>query len=537
MMPTTPTCRPDPYARRPITGSREHRPTRWALPTGRGSHRRTPEPLPADRQVPPAPLRNTGRQIVKPDGVVHCVPIRGHRDDRVRRSCRPLPDAYRSGLNHVVNAKRAGHCHPNKVLGHSAGTVELMRLSDEATVGERIAYYRKRRGMPQQVLCGLVGGRSTEWLRQIENGKRDVDKLSAIVAVANALKISPTTLLPGPFRSNRRQGNTLGTAPDVVPEIESAMLRYNGMAGFIGVPDRPPAAPDDLRRRMEHAFVCSQTERWSEMAPFVPGMIADAWHLVQNATTDAERHEAYELQALVYRVTSGMLDRLGESHLPWVAAERSMSAAERTADPLLVGGGAWRMAVVLRHAGRLTESTDAPVAAADALRPMLNSPQAHSVYGSLMLKGAVGAATLGDHRAAWDYFDEASRSADIIGDRNDYWFAFGPTNIAIHRVWLALELGDPARAIDQADYVPHDTLPPELAERRASHLIAVAWAHYLRRHDREALDTLKSARASAPEQLIFTRRVHSMLLGMLRRERRSVRHDLREMVEFVGIAA
>lgn len=408
-----------------------------------------------------------------------------------------------------------------------------MRLDDSATVGERIAYHRKRRGMTQEVLCGLVGGRSTEWLRQIENGKREVDRLSTIVAVAEALKISPTVLLPGPFRTSPRQN---ATAPDAVPAIEAAMLRYDGIAGLIGVPNahRPPA---DLRRRMERAFVCSQTERWSEMAPLVPDMIADAWNLVHDAETEAAKREAHELQALVYRVTSGMLDRLGEPRLPWVAAERSMHAAEQTGDALLIGGGAWRLAVVLRHAGRLVESTDVPIAAADAIRSELDSPRSYSVYGSLMLKGAVGAATLGDHSTAWDYFAEASRAADVIGDRNDYWFAFGPTNIAIHRVWLALELGDPSRAIDQAAHVEHDRLPRELAERRTSHLIAVAWAHYLRRQDRDAIDALKSARVSAPEQLIFTHRVHSMLRGMLRRERRSVKHDLREMADFVGVTA
>lgn len=225
-----------------------------------------------------------------------------------------------------------------------------MRLEDSITVGERIAYYRKRRGMTQEVLCGLVGGRSTEWLRQIENGKRDVDKLSTIVAVAEALKIGPMDLLPGPFRTTPRPGTAMGTAPDSVPLIEAAMLRYDGIAGLIGVPERPLVAPADLRRRIDRAFVCSQTERWSEMAPYVPDMIADGWDLVHNATTEEQRREAYALQALVYRVTSGMLDRLGETRLPWVAAERSMNAAERTGDPLLIGGGAWRLAVVLRHA-------------------------------------------------------------------------------------------------------------------------------------------------------------------------------------------
>jgi hypothetical protein len=273
------------------------------------------------------------------------------------------------------------------------------------------------------------------------------------------------------------------------------------------------------------------------MAPMVPDMIADSWYLVHHAVTDEQRREAFELQALTYRVTSGMLDRLGETHLPWVAAERSMHAAEQTGNSLLIAGGAWRLSVVLRHAGRLTESTDVPLAAADALRSNADNPAALSVYGSLMLKGAVGAATLGDHKGARDYLTEASRAADSIGDRNDYWFAFGPTNVAIHRVWLSVELSDPSRAVDEATHVPHDRLPRELAERQTSHLITLAFAHYLRRQDREAVDALRAARFAAPEQVLFTRRVHSMLRGMLRRERRSVKSDLRELVNFVGLAA
>jgi hypothetical protein len=116
-----------------------------------------------------------------------------------------------------------------------------------------------------------------------------------------------------------------------------------------------------------------------------------------------------------------------------------------------------------------------------------------------------------------------------------YWFAFGPTNVAIHRAWLSLELGDPSQAVELAERVPYDRLPAELAERRASHLITVAWANYLRRRDRGAIDALKSARESAPEQLVFTRRVHSMLRGILRRDRRWITNDLRELAEFVGV--
>ncbi len=212
-----------------------------------------------------------------------------------------------------------------------------------------------------------------------------------------------------------------------------------------------------------------------------------------------------------------------------------MAAADRSEDDLLVAGAAWRLAVVLRHNGRLQESTDGPLAAADALRSRVTDSAHHaSMYGALMLKAAVGAASLGDHTAVRDHLSECDQAAALTGDRNDFWLAFGPTNVAIHRVWLATELGDPIDALRKAAHVDDTALPPELAERRTSHLITVAWSHYLRRRDDDALDALAAARTAAPEQLMCTHRVHDMLRQMVRRDRRS-RRRLRELAEFVGL--
>jgi transcriptional regulator with XRE-family HTH domain len=47
-------------------------------------------------------------------------------------------------------------------------------------VGERIAAYRRRRGLSQAALAGLVG-RSESWLSQVERGVRSVDRLSVLV--------------------------------------------------------------------------------------------------------------------------------------------------------------------------------------------------------------------------------------------------------------------------------------------------------------------------------------------------------------------
>jgi tetratricopeptide (TPR) repeat protein len=194
--------------------------------------------------------------------------------------------------------------------------------------------------------------------------------------------------------------------------------------------------------------------------------------------------------------------------------------------------------VVLRHVGRIVESGDAPTRAADALRGRLTgaSPPAWSVYGALQLKSAVAAATLGDHRGVQDYVREADRAAERTGERNDFWFAFGPANMAIHRVWLHLELGDPTAAVNAAERVDHRALPPELAERSAAHLITVAWAQYLRRRWDEARDALSEARSIAPEQLVFTSRVREMARGLVRRERAGINTELRALADLVGVA-
>jgi transcriptional regulator with XRE-family HTH domain len=406
---------------------------------------------------------------------------------------------------------------------------------DEATVGERVAFYRRRRGITQEVLAGLLG-RSVEWLAQFERGAKELDRLSTVVAIAHALGIEPVKLLPTAFFAQRRElhDTVLGTAPDSVPAIKSAMFRYNGTARLLGVPDRAPVDQNGLRRRIDEAFGHTQTERWSALGPLLPDLIADAWHAA-HTTTGEKVTRGFGLLSQVHHVTSGMLDRIGEPALSSIAAERALTTAERSENNLLMAVAAWRLAVVLRHDGQLQEAADVPAAAADALRGRLaESPQHASVYGALMLKSAVGAATLQDHTAVRDYLGECDQAAQRIGDRNDYWLAFGPTNVAIHRVWLATERGDPTDALTQAQHVDETALPPNLAERRASHLITVGWSHYLRRHDDEALAALTAAQEAAPEQLIFTHRVHDMLRQMLRRDRRG-RRGLRELADFVGV--
>jgi transcriptional regulator with XRE-family HTH domain len=63
-----------------------------------------------------------------------------------------------------------------------------MTPSGRETAGQRIARARRRRGLSQAVLAGLVG-RSESWLSQVERGRRGVDSHSVLVRLAEVLRV------------------------------------------------------------------------------------------------------------------------------------------------------------------------------------------------------------------------------------------------------------------------------------------------------------------------------------------------------------
>ena len=56
---------------------------------------------------------------------------------------------------------------------------------DELSVGDRVAFYRRRRGLTQATLASMVG-RSEDWLSKIERGQRQIRRLDVISELAQA---------------------------------------------------------------------------------------------------------------------------------------------------------------------------------------------------------------------------------------------------------------------------------------------------------------------------------------------------------------
>jgi hypothetical protein len=99
-------------------------------------------------------------------------------------------------------------------------------------------------------------------------------------------------------------------------------------------------------------------------------------------------------------------------------------------------------------------------------------------------------------------------------------------HVAVHTVSVAVELGDPAYALDQAKRVHLSRLP--VPERRAHHLLDVARAHEQCKQDSEAVELVLAAEQLAPEEVRLRPAARAMVSDILHRAP-VVGHELREL--------
>jgi hypothetical protein len=223
----------------------------------------------------------------------------------------------------------------------------------------------------------------------------------------------------------------------------------------------------------------------------------------------------FELLASTYQACSAALAKLGEPEAAWIAADRAMAAAERAGNPLLVAAGAFRLVFVFLAAHHYDQAEETARTAADALWQRANAgdPQAISLWGGLTLQRAITAARSSEADAAYGHLEQARQIAVRLGDgRSAFDTEFGPANVSLHEIAVAVELGDAGRALRVAAAVDTTGLS---AERQARMLIDVARAHIQRRHTAEAVAALRQAEDITPEQIRTHGVVRQLVSDML----------------------
>jgi transcriptional regulator with XRE-family HTH domain len=397
-------------------------------------------------------------------------------------------------------------------------------MDTDMHLGQRVAHLRRRRGISQVTLAGRMG-RSESWISKVERGERRIDRVSVIEQLAMVLDVDPGTLLGWGEGSH-------GEEPREVGAIRAALMRYDAIAApaAVGVPDTvptpgAPAVLPDLRREVERVWADFQASRHRAAASALPELLQRA-DVAARALDGDGRLEALGLLAFAYQATAATLLKAGATELAWVAADRGVSAAERSGNRLALAGCSRMVVHAFLDAGHCRRALELASEAAGALRPELDgSPGLESVYGALLLKGAVAAARGGDRTATRELLAEAGGAAERLGgDHNHCWTAFGPANVALHAVATAVELGDGGEAVTGALAIDPLRLPA--LERRAQRLIDLARGYGLWSRDAEAVAALLEAESLAPEEVRRQRAAHALVGELLRRQRRGAGGEL-----------
>jgi transcriptional regulator with XRE-family HTH domain len=407
-----------------------------------------------------------------------------------------------------------------------------MNVPDAAQlIGEQIAFHRKRLGLSQVELAGLIG-RSDSWVSQVERGVRAVDRLSVLQKVADTLGV-PVAELRGSELSDIESSDTRPEA------FESLRLTLTGHPATEAVLAQTPSVLTDnqlvgLQELHSQVWPLVHASRYSELAPLVADLVPRLEQAVRSQATAEQTRVTRELLTDTYQAIAAMLAKIGEGDAAWIAADRAAFTAEALSDPLAVAASMFLMAHVFLSLGQLAQVQAVAGPTASSLDRLKSAtPETLSLRGAFRLVLAIASARENDRSRAHAYLDQAREIASQIGEnRNDFGTEFGPTNTALHAVAVAVELGDAGHAIDLA----HDIDPERLStERQARYSIDLAQAHAMRRQIGESLQYLQVAEELTPEQTRSHRVARAVARDLLQLSGPRVRPELRDLAERFGV--
>jgi transcriptional regulator with XRE-family HTH domain len=391
-------------------------------------------------------------------------------------------------------------------------------------IGDRIAIARRRRGMSRKALAHIVG-RSEEWLRQIENGQRRLDSIEYAVRIGHALRIGNIWAFLGLEEAGVGSPSTDIKA---IAHIREALLDSVLVQAFMPQPAWDEAAVTieadvaEARRRW-----LGEGDRYHRTLSLLPRLLRGAacrLHTVGGVAT--------EPVVAAYHLVRTVLSRVGEEHLALIAADRALSAAERIDGAALVAAS-WHVSACYLEQGSLIEAYRFALAADGQLSEGLQDGPLLS--GALYLMAADAAAAMLEAHRAYDLLGEARRIAASVSDvMTPYLVPFGPTEVGIYSVQVAIRLGHPGEAIRLASQID---IPEDYpADRQARHYIPLAYLHSRRNEDAAAVFALTKVAALSPEDIRYDHQSRDTLYRLLRRNNLTVRRELARLAHIAGIS-
>ena len=388
-------------------------------------------------------------------------------------------------------------------------------------IGRKLRQVRHARGKSLSVVAGLAGI-STSYLSRLESGERSLDRRSLIVSLADALEVAPAELTE----------TTIATPGEFAEDSALNEVRLSVLGATLGTPRGHVVTVDALANRISALLSAQQQCRHAEVGRLLPQLIRDT-----HETLGTGKHDGAILRLAALLHVQGtqawLRDIGGPLDLGWQAAQLGQQASHRLGEPLSLGVTTFGTAHGLLAAGAFDLAGDV-LTTAD---PGTATPDALQVSGMLAFTTSLLAAARGDAASRAAPLEHAAELAERTGEANALWFGFGPSNVAVWRMAVALEVGDHAEAAKIAANVDPQMIPSPT--RRAAY-----WADYGRalaripkQHD-AAVRALRTAEAISPARVHRHPITRSTLAELLSKAKRDAAgRELRGMAYRAGLPA
>jgi transcriptional regulator with XRE-family HTH domain len=394
----------------------------------------------------------------------------------------------------------------------------LVDAEEASAIGVRARMIRRRRGLSQDVAAGLAGI-SKPYLSALELGRRGFNRRGLIENLAEALGCSVADLTGQPYLAPDRA--TLdGRA--ALPGISLALNDY----GPDEVPDLTPRPLDELLAWAERANEHRDQGQYSLAGRDIGTLLTELQnHALTAGSTDQPRAFKALVQSCILAgdVAKGLS---GNIDLAIAAARRGYEMACRHGDPGLIGFARWWWSLPLmwltarRRASRLLTSgiddlgRSVQLDGADTLGA--------EMLGMMHLASAQCAARNMQRDDAMTHLGEADRIAKRIGECNSMRMHFGPTNAALWRLAVGIELNEGGQAYEEVTKASPDIAVLHSKDRVASlHFdLARALAQDGALHDVEAIQHLDTADRLAPTRIRNDPIARDLVVTLHRRARR-----------------
>lgn len=382
-----------------------------------------------------------------------------------------------------------------------------MDTNTDVYIGERIRDWRLRRGLSQQVLADRVGiPRSL--VTMYERGTRTVDSRTRLYDIATALHVSLGDLTG--LEDERLNPNVINFHM-AVPRIEAALM----CQGNLDLPhELAPVA--QLVAAADNALKVRAETDYSSLGAILPDLITGLYQHTQRGGDDEAA--AWGGLAKVLFATSLATKGLGHASLAWTAAEAACRAANQTGAAADIAAGAYvRAQVMLATPGAVGASLAYTTQVIDSLtRTEVADSDGQQMLGFLHLHAGLTQAALGAYPA--DHLDAVDELVGQTGAGTAYEMNFGPANIGVWRMSMALEQREGARAIREA--ARFDPRVIDTADRQSRFYIELGRAQFMVGDSRGAQTSILRAEVIAPQQT-RTRSTVKELVGSMYRQARS----------------